>query len=233
MNAMRPFVGNVTFPKSVCNALIDGMSPDLLCVFCKHYPDHSLLHDTSSTFQFSRFKPILDAMTAAKEEVANIMAIARQLVGSQAFAASVPTFASQAERTLDRYAPGGYSLESGYRSDGGHLESSRGSRGELGRGDKCFGCGGPHPYIKNKVIVCPNKDKPGVKEAANTNYREWVEKGKKQNKKQKERSVSYDKLSNKDKVKMRESVLSSLCVSSVTDEALTITADSSNRSPPQ
>jgi hypothetical protein len=232
MNAMRPFAGDVTFPKSICNALIDRMSPDLLRVFRKHYPDHSLLHDTSSTFQFSQFKPILDAMTAAEEEVANITAIARQSVGGQAFAASVPTFASQAERTLDRFAPGGYSLEGGYCLDGGRLESSRGSRGELGRGDKCFGCGGPHPYIKNKVVVCPNKDKPGVKEAADTNYREWVEKRKKQNKKRKERSVSYDKLSDKDKAKMRESVLASLCVSSVNDEALMITADSSHRSPP-
>jgi len=171
-------------------------------------------------------------MTAAKEEVTNITAIARQSVGGQAFAASVPTFASQAECSLDRYAPVGYSLEGGYCLDGGRSESSRGSRGELGRSNKCFGCGGPHPYIKNKVVVCPNKDKPSVKEAADTNYREWVEKRKKQNKKQKERSVSYDKLSDKDKAKMRESVLASLCVSSVNDEALTITADSSHRSPP-
>jgi hypothetical protein len=50
MNAMRPFAGDATFLKSVCNALIDGMSPDLLRVFCKHYPDHSLLHHTNSTF---------------------------------------------------------------------------------------------------------------------------------------------------------------------------------------
>ncbi len=168
----------------------------------------------------------------SRAQVANIMAIARQLVGSQTFAASVPTFASQAERTLARYAPGGYSSEGGYCSDGGRSESSRGSRGELGRNDKCFGCGGPHPYIKNKVVVCPNKDKSSVKEAADTNYREWVEKRKKQNKKRKERSVSYDKLSDKDNAKMRESVLASLCISSVNDEVSMITADSSHRSPP-
>jgi hypothetical protein len=74
--------------------------------------------------------------------------------------------------------------------------------------------------------------KPGVKEAADANYREWVEKRKKQNKKRKERPVSYDKLSNKDKAKMQESVLASLCVSSINDEALMITADSSHCSPP-
>jgi hypothetical protein len=141
-------------------------------------------------------------MTAAEEEIANITAIARQSVGGQAIATSVPALASQAERTLDRYAPGGYSSEGGYRSEGRRSESSRRSCGELGRGDKCFGCGGPHPYIRNKIIVCPNKDKPGVKEAADTNYKEWVEKHKRQNKKWKERSISYNKLSNKDKAKM-------------------------------
>jgi hypothetical protein len=86
--------------------------------FAKHYPDHSLLHHTNSIFQFRKFKPILDAMTAAEEEVANITAIARQSVGGQAFATSVPALASQAERTLDRYAPGGYSSEGGYRLEG-------------------------------------------------------------------------------------------------------------------
>jgi hypothetical protein len=231
MNAMRPFAGDATFPKSICNALINGMSPDLLRVFCKHYPDHSLLHHTNSTFQFCRFKPILNAMTAAEEEVANITAIACQSVGGQAFATSVPALASQAGRTLDRYAPGGYSSEGGYHSEGGRSESSRRSHDKLGRSNKCFGCDGPHPYIRNKIIVCPNKDKPGVKEAADTNYKEWVEKRKRQNKKWKERSVSYDKLSDKDKAKMRESVLASLCVSRATDEASTITTDSSTRPP--
>jgi hypothetical protein len=238
MNAMRPFADDEVFPKSVCNVLIDGMSPDLLRVFRKHYTDHSLIHDTS-IFQFSRFKPILAAMAAAEEEISNISEIARQSVGGQAFAASVPAYASQAERTLNRYASGGgysseggYRLDGGYRSDGGRSESSRGSRGELGHGGKCFGCGGPHPYIKNKIIVCPNKDNPGVKEAADHNYKEWVEKRKKQNKKRKEKSISFEKLSDSDKAKMRESVLASLCVNNDSDEASTITADSSCRTSP-
>jgi hypothetical protein len=37
MNAMRLFMGNETFPKSVCNAPIDGMSNPLMCIFCKYY----------------------------------------------------------------------------------------------------------------------------------------------------------------------------------------------------
>ncbi len=62
--------------------------------------------------------------------------IARETIGGQAFADSTPAFASQAKRTLNCYAPGGYSSEAsyhsyggGYRSDSGCSESSRGSRG--------------------------------------------------------------------------------------------------------
>jgi hypothetical protein len=49
------------------------------------------------------------------------------------------------------------------------------------------------------VIVCPNKDKPGICKAAKTNYKEWLEGCKKLNKKCKEKSISFDKLSDKDK----------------------------------
>jgi hypothetical protein len=107
MNAMCPFAGNVTFPKSVCNALIDGMSPALLRVFWKHYANHSMLHNMNSTFQCSRFPLIMAGMIAAEEKVASTNAIAREMIGGQAFATSTPAFASQAEHTLVRYAPGG------------------------------------------------------------------------------------------------------------------------------
>ncbi len=70
MNAMRPFAGNVMFPKSVCNALIDEMSPALRRIFQKHYADHSMLHNMNSTFQCSRFPLIMAVMLAAEEEVA-------------------------------------------------------------------------------------------------------------------------------------------------------------------
>ncbi len=235
MNAMHPFAGNVTFPKSVYNALINGMPPALLRIFRKHYPDHSMLHDMNSTFQRSRFPLIMAAMIAAKEEVASISAIVQETIGGQVFATSTPAFASQAKRTLDRYAPGEYSSEGSYLSDGGGYwsnsgcsESSRGSRGELRR----CGCQGLHPYMQNKVIVCSNKDKPGVKEAANANYKEWLKLRKKFNKKRKEKSISYKKLSDKDKAQMRKSILASLCVSNATNEALRITANSSTWPPP-
>ncbi len=198
-----------------------------------------MIHNMNGTFQRSRFPQILTAMQMAEDKVASISTIMRHSIRGQAFTVNAPTFASQAERTLDRYAKGRYFSEGGYQSDsgsycldGGRSHSSRGSPGKLGRGDRCFGCQGPHLYIRNKLIVCPNKDKPGVCEAAKANYKEWLEHCKKLNKKRKEKSLSYDKLSDKDKAKMRESILASLCISSSNEETLTVTADSSTRSPP-
>jgi hypothetical protein len=101
MNAMCPFASKAQFPKSVCNALIDGLDKRLIAIFRRNYPDHAVLHDLQGSFQHSRLPIILDAMTMAKEEVQSISAIARSSVGGQAFKSNALAFPSQAERTLD------------------------------------------------------------------------------------------------------------------------------------
>jgi hypothetical protein len=239
MNSMRPFVDNEMIPKSVCNALINGMTICLMRIFCKYYPDHSMIHNMNAIFQRSRFPQILTAMQMVEDKVASISAIVRDSIGAQAFTANAPTFASQAKYTFDRYAKGGYSSKSGYStngggycSDGGCSDSSQVFRCKLSQDDKCLGFQGSHPCIRNKVIVCPNKDKPGICEAYKTNYKEWLERCKKLNKKHMEKSITFDNLSAKDKAKIQESVLASLWVSSGNNKTLTITADSSMRSPP-
>jgi hypothetical protein len=238
MSTMHPFAGNKRFPKSVCNALIDGMASCLLHIFKKYYADHALLHDLSATFQRNCFLQILVAMQLADDEVQSISAIARDSIRGQALAANAGAFASQAERTLDCYSHGGgYTSGDGYRSDGrycskgGCSDSLRGSLGELGQGDRCFDCQGPHPYIRNKVIVRPNKDKPGVPAAAKKAYQEWLAKLRKRNKKCKDKPFNYNKLNDRDKALARESVLASLCMrEQKPDEALTITTNSSRPS---
>jgi hypothetical protein len=159
MNAVRPSAGEARFPKSVCNALIDGLDKHLTAIFHRNYPDHAILHDLQGSFQRSRLPTILDAMTMAEEEVQSVSAIARSSVGgqafksdalafpsqafksdalafpSQAFKSDALAFPSQAERTLNRYS-GGYSLESGgYCLDGGYRsDRSGGSTGNRGLG---------------------------------------------------------------------------------------------------
>ena len=41
--------------------------------------------------------------------------------------------------------------------------------------DDCYGCGGPHKYMRYGQIVCPNADRPGCKENAEKKRREHVE----------------------------------------------------------
>ena len=124
MNAMRSFASAARFPKSVCNALIDGLDSHLVPIFRRNYPDHAVLHDLSASYQRGKFQDILRAMQMAEDEVNSISEIACSTVNGQAFHADALVHASQAERTLSRYHGGdGYTSEEGtsggYRSDGG------------------------------------------------------------------------------------------------------------------
>ena len=206
MNAMRPFASAARFPKSVCNALIDGLDSRLVPIFRRNYPDHAVLHDLSASYQRGKFQDILQAMQMAEDEVNSISEIARSTVNGQAFHADASVNASQAERTLSRYGGGSYTSEGGnsggyrsdggasggYRSDGGRSTGSNDSR--LGRRDRCFGCSGSHLWVVDGVVVCPNADKPGVREAAAKNYQSWLEKSRARRAKRKSKDPTQQSL---------------------------------------
>jgi hypothetical protein len=69
MNAMRPFAGEARFPKSICNALIDGLDKCLMAIFHHNYPNYAVLHDLEAAYQRSCFPDIIQAMQLAKDEV--------------------------------------------------------------------------------------------------------------------------------------------------------------------
>jgi hypothetical protein len=83
MNAMRPFASAARFPKSVCNALIDGLDSRLVPIFHRNYPDHAVLHDLSASYQRGKFKDILQAMQMAENEVNSINETACSTVNRQ------------------------------------------------------------------------------------------------------------------------------------------------------
>ena len=215
MNAMRPFAGEARFPKSVCNALIDGLDKRLIAIFRRNYADHAILHDLDASYQRRKFPAILQAMQSAEEEVQSISAIARSSVGGgQAFPLSAQSFPSQAERTLAHYkSGGGYSSDaSGARSDGYRSDRSGGSRRSMGRRHRCFGCGDErHPWVQDGVIICPNADKPGVRAAAAKSFAEFRERMKtRRANRKRDRPVDYNSLSEENKAKVKEAVLSSM-----------------------
>ncbi len=94
MNAMHPFASNIRFPKSVNNALIDGLDKHLMPIFCRNHANHALQHNLEASFQRSRFGIIRCVMTMAKDEVQSISAIARSSVGRQTFKSNVLAFPS-------------------------------------------------------------------------------------------------------------------------------------------
>jgi len=182
MNAMCLFAGKAVFPKSVCNALIDGMDKRLLAIFRRNYANQSIIHNQTALFQHGCFPLILQAMQSAEDEVQFISAIACSSVAGQAFHADALAFPSQAERTLERYSSGyksdggtsiGYNSEGGYKSDGDGKLKSLG----LSAKDSCFGCRATiHPWMKDGKVVRPNADKPGIRKTAQENYEKWLSK---------------------------------------------------------
>ncbi len=121
-------------------------------------------------------------------------------------------FASQAKRTINRYS-GGYTYDgtasSGYCSEGGYCSDRSTGSCYIGRRDSCFGCKGPHPYIKNGVVVCPNADQQGVHAAAQAAYDKWLEKSRacRQKRKAKESKPTYAGLSEANKKLVRNKAL--------------------------
>jgi hypothetical protein len=172
--------------------------------------------------QGNRFPIILRAMQSAEEEVQTYTSIARIAVGGQAFHSDATTYPSQAEITLNRYTKCVKGME-GSNSDATKLGTS------LGQESSCFGCGDPHPWMRNKVIICLHKDQAGIREAAVKNCKEWLAKFKACHKKHK--GIDYDCLSNTNKKKIKKQVLSSMTSSLMKDAAAsTITDDQSKAS---
>jgi hypothetical protein len=116
---------------------------------------------------------MLQAAQQAEDDLHAIQRVAQEAVGmSQAFHASTTgglqtaasAFPSQAKKTLMRY-----SLDSNLPA-ASHSPHGGGTQHPW----SCFGCGGPHPYSEFRtneghVVICPNRENPGVRENAARN----------------------------------------------------------------
>jgi hypothetical protein len=144
----------------MCNYLIDGLDQRLTSIFHCNYSNYSQPHDMLASHQCSQFPIILRAMQSAMEEVQTYTSIARNTIDGQAFHSNATACPSQAEITLNRNSIEHVKGTDGSNSDVAKLGTSTGWE------TSCFGCGGPHPWMRNKVITCPHKDQAGIWEAA-------------------------------------------------------------------
>ena len=168
MSAARPFYSQRDFPVSVCQKFMDGLDVRLQVGFRRNFPDHSVVQALEGSHQRRTLQLMLKAAQQAEDDFASTQRIARDAVGlSQAFQASVHAtgatvaMPSQAESTIRKYSP-----SVGGRSDGSAETRSRGPPRPL----ICYGCGGPHVWTEYRngehVVVCVNRNNPGVAENA-------------------------------------------------------------------
>ena len=212
MAAARPFVTQEVFPVSICNRYIDNLDPRLLPAFKKYFAQYADAHPRERSYQLPTLQRILAAATTAEEEVSSIRQLSREAVG-QSFHTDVvsPTNASshpsQAEHTLSRYKEG--------KSSPTPSSTSR---------MECFGCGGPHPFGKRgedgkSIILCPNKDKPGIIEKGEKNYNAWnlrMQKRRGQRKRKNFNTANFEDFNDEAKERIRKQVLLTTASVSVT-----------------
>ena len=178
MNASRPFSSQREYPVSVCARFINGLDPRLLTGFRRNFPNHSVVQPLDAAHQRKVLQEMLQAAQTAEDDFLMITRVSREAVGlSQAFVTTHPgrggssnsiigAYPSQAEDTMRRYATGsGHSTNGSANTPGGDRRSRRPFA--------CHGCGGPHPWTEFKngelIIICPNRDNPGVCENAKRN----------------------------------------------------------------
>jgi hypothetical protein len=170
MGAARPFSSQQEFPVSVCAKFQEGLDPCLQIGFRRYFPAHSVVQLLNTTHQRKTLQTMLQAAQQAEDNLHAIQRVAQEVVGmSQAFHAGAAggiqtvagAFPIQAETTLMHYSSDGKSQAASHPPHGGSLQHPW----------SCFGCGRPHPYLEfcgneGHVIICPNKDNPGVRENA-------------------------------------------------------------------
>ena len=195
LNASRPFAVQECYPISVCDRFIQGLDRTILPSFCKMYPNHSLVHDLSGSYQRRMMSVILSTVQAAEDECKQFQDIVRSMLASQGFFASALAgagagiYASQAKQTLTKYSK---------------------DRKPVKR--VCWGCGGDHTWMIKGVIMCPRKNKPQIVQAAEKSFADYKAKFKKSgktkngDKRKGKRSVEFKDL-DKNSKKMREAVL--------------------------
>jgi hypothetical protein len=72
--------------------------------------------------------------------------------------------------------------------------------------------------MQDKIILCPHKDRPGIRETAEKNYKDWLAKYKARHKNWKE--INFDNMSPHQQKKITKQVLSSLANLSTRDTAV-------------
>jgi hypothetical protein len=177
MNAICSFYNLKEYPIDLAGVFQDHMDPLMQKSFCAHYPNFRAMRLRDAITKNSILMDMLNALIKADNNLTNIRDMVRmeQRSGEQfEMGQAMPCVA---EKTLRRYA----------NDTARFSQDSRGSSW-----NKCFGCGKPHPWLKQVdgkyIVICPNTNKPGVGKKAELNiskYQACRKKNARNNKKRK------------------------------------------------
>ncbi len=159
LNAARPFATQHIYTISLCDKFIQGLGWRILGPFCCFYSNHSTLHNLTGMYQRSQLAIILAAAQAAKDKVKQMQDIARGMLGQGFYSniiggGDVPAFPSQAKKTMSHY-------QDRWCKDHKRLPL------------QCFGCDSPHPWMRDKKILCPNGTDPTCIKHGEEKYKEF------------------------------------------------------------
>jgi hypothetical protein len=163
LNAVRSFYDLEEYPIDIAGIFMDHIDPRLAKGFRINYPDFGKARSRNALDQRTLLTDMLGALIKSETSVTNILEVIGDARGGEQFLSnpppggSAPAFPSVAETTLNRYSR---------RDDSTKGSDTTGSFIER----KCFGCGQPHPWAKKEqgkfVVCCPNANKPGIREHA-------------------------------------------------------------------
>jgi hypothetical protein len=153
------------------------LEPNIKKKFEEKTKAHLTFTDLNRDAQLKQLNIYLAIATQCEEDVNATTSIVCQAMGdTHSFLASIM-------QKLDVPAPDheNYDNPASYVSAAEKtLREHRGTKHNMSDSDikiLCWGCNGPHPYRDRhtKEIICPNKDKPGVAEAAKVAHQKYLQ----------------------------------------------------------
>jgi hypothetical protein len=197
LNCMLTFDQAAPYPVDVHRVFCGNLAPMFKDELEKTYKAHLITQSQNAYHQLTILSDAHRAATVAEKSIHNTMQIV-QLSNANAHGfLSLPVFQSPAEKALAE----------------NRTANERAPHDPSKQEKDCWGCRGNHTWWDriNKLVSCPNKDKPGVKAAADAKFAEHKKKVSERRKSNRKRGSSsqmvhfFDMMSPKDK----ESELSS------------------------
>ncbi len=195
LNAVCSFYDLEEYPIDIAGIFMDHIDPRLAKGFRINYPDFGKARSRNALNQLTLLTDMLGALIKTETSVSNILEVITDARGGEQFLMApppggfAPAFPSVAETTLNRYTKSDDSTRGSDTTGGGSFVER-----------KCFGCGQPHPWSKHPwskkekgvfVVVCPNANKPGIREQAAVKIKEFCERrGRKHSKMSKHKNLN-------------------------------------------